>query len=137
VQLSQVILPEVNDRELGRGFVSMMREQIDAAILSDFDSFLPYASLIVGLAEHYRLPIMYPYRDYVERGGLMAYDPELGELAQRLAEDVDQILHGVRAREIPIYQPTKVDLTINLKAIRSLDAKVQQFLLARADEVIE
>ena len=63
---------------------------------------------------------MYPFRDYVELGGLMAYAPDLGELAQRLADDVHQILNGAKAGDIPMYQPTKFELVINLKTANAL-----------------
>jgi putative ABC transport system substrate-binding protein len=65
-----------------------------------------------------RLPIFYPYRDYVELGGLIAYAPDLGELAQRLADNVHQILNGATAGDIPIYQPTRFQLVVNLKAAK-------------------
>jgi putative ABC transport system substrate-binding protein len=67
----------------------------------------------------------------------MAYGPELGELAQRLANDVHQILNGAKPGDIPFYQPNKFQLIVNLKAVKALDLTLPQSLIAGADEVIE
>src|ERR1700687_2017098 len=100
-------------------------------------SFLALRALIVELAEKHRLPVIYPYRDYVDLGGLITYAPDLGELAQRLANDVHQILNGGKAGDIPFHQPSKFQLLIKLKAAKILDLNVPSSLLLRADEVIE
>ena len=89
------------------------------------------------MAAKYRLPVVYPYRDYVEEGGLMAYAPDLGELAERLANDVHQILNGVKPGDIPFYQPNTFQLIINLKAAKLLGRDLPSTLIARADEVVE
>jgi putative ABC transport system substrate-binding protein len=93
--------------------------------------------LIVELAEKSRLPGMYPWPDYVEAGGLMAFGPDLVELWRRIADDVHQILNGAKPGDIPIYQPTKFDFVINLKATKALDLTLPPALLGLADEVIE
>ena len=80
---------------------------------------------------------MYPYRNYVDAGGLMAYASDLPELARRVADDVHQILNGAKPGDIPIYQPTKFEFLINLKAAKALGLTVPPSILARADEVIE
>src|SRR6516165_9858524 len=67
-------------------------------------------------AKKSRLPAMYGYREFVEAGGLMAYEADLGELGRRMADDVHEILNGTRPADIPIYQSTRFDLAINLKA---------------------
>ena len=129
--------PEVNDAQIRRTFAEMAQQQLDAAIVDEGGSFLAHRALIVELAEKYRLPIIYPYRDYVDLGGLMTYAPDLGELAQRLANDVHQILNGAKPGDIPYYQPTKFQLFINLKTAKALGLIMPPTLLARADEVIE
>ena len=93
--------------------------------------------MIVELAEKSRLPAIYGYREYVEAGGLMAYGSDLGELMRRMADDVHQILNGTKPGDIPIYQSTKFELVINLKAAKALGLALPLSLLARADEVIE
>jgi len=135
--LTNNVLAEVNDAQLRRAFAEMAQQQFDAALVDEGGSFLALRALIVELAEKHRLPMIYPYRDYVDLGGLITYAPDLGELAQRLANDVHQILNGAKAGDIPFYQPSKFQLLINLKAARMLDLNVPSSLLLRADEVIE
>ena len=135
--LTNNVLAEVNDAQLRRAFAEMAQQQFDAALVDEGGSFLALRALIVELAEKHRLPMIYPYRDYVDLGGLITYAPDLGELAQRLANDVHQILNGAKAGDIPFYQPSKFQLLINLKAARTLDLNVPSSLLLRADEVIE
>ena len=131
------ILPEVDDARLRRIFAEMAQQKFDAVLVDEGGSFLALRALIVELAEKHRLPVIYPYRDYVDLGGLITYAPDLGEVAQRLANDVHQILNGAKAGDIPFYQPSKFQLLINLKAAKILDLNVPSSLLLRADEVIE
>ena len=93
--------------------------------------------LIAELAQKYRMPTMCPYRDYVDAGGLMAYTVDLAELLRRMADDVDQILKGAKPGDIPIYQPNKLELLINLKAAKALGLTLPPALLAHAAEIIE
>jgi putative ABC transport system substrate-binding protein len=93
--------------------------------------------LITELVEKSRLPAIYPWRDAVELGGLMAYESDVGELWRRMADDVHEILNGAKPGDIPIYQPTKFHLAINLKAAKTLGLTIPPALLALADEVIE
>jgi len=79
---------------------------------------------------------MCPYRDYVDAGGLMAYTVDLAELLRRMANDEHQILNGAKPGDIPIYQPTKFELLINLKTAKALGLTLPP-LLARAAEIIE
>jgi putative ABC transport system substrate-binding protein len=80
---------------------------------------------------------MYPYRDYVDLGGLVAYAPHVGELAKRMAADVQQILNGAKAGDIPFSQPAKWEMMINLKTAKALGLSIPQGVLIQADEVIE
>jgi putative tryptophan/tyrosine transport system substrate-binding protein len=135
IELASKQLAEVNDVQLRRTFAEIAEQQFDAAIVDEGGSFLAQRTLMAALGEQYRLPVLYPYRDYVEEGGVMAYAPDLGELAQRIANDVHQILNGTKVGDIPFYQPNKFQLIINAKAARALD--LPPTLVARADEVIE
>src|SRR5215470_18102328 len=92
---------------------------------------------IVELASQHRLPALYPYKTVVDSGGLMAYDSFTADLQARTATYVDRILKGEQPNQLPIEQPTKVELVINLKTAKALGLTIPPSLLARADEVIE
>jgi putative ABC transport system substrate-binding protein len=137
IMLSDEYLAPVNEEKLRIAFASMDSRKVSAAIVSGDGSFLANRDLIVELAAKYRIPTLYPYRDYVEVGGLISYGSELGELAQRLAFDVHQIFTGTKPGDIPIYQPTKFELVINLRTARTLGLVLPASILTQADEVIE
>jgi putative ABC transport system substrate-binding protein len=137
ITLTKELLLEVDDTHLRRTFAEMAQQRFDAFIIDEGGSFLAQRALIAELAAKYSLPVIYPYRDYVEAGGLMAYAPDLGELAQRIARDVHQILNGAKPGDIPFYQPSKFQLIINQKTVKALELSLPQSLIAGADEVIE
>jgi putative tryptophan/tyrosine transport system substrate-binding protein len=115
----------------------MEQQRPDAVLASGEGDLYAHRHLIAELAEKKRLPTMCPYRDYVEAGALMGYAVDLAELLRRMADDVHQILKGTKPGDIPIYQPTKFELLINLKTAKALALTLPPALLARADEVIE
>jgi len=92
---------------------------------------------VCGLAARFRLPSVYPVREYAAAGGLLAYGPPLRYNFERAAVLVDKILRGTKPADIPIERPTKFELVINLKTARALGLAIPQALLARADEMIE
>jgi putative ABC transport system substrate-binding protein len=93
--------------------------------------------LIAELAEKGRLPTIYPYRQFVEAGGLMSYGIDASDVGHRVADLADKILKGAKPGEIPIFQPTKFELSINLKTAKTLGIELPPLLVARADNVIE
>ena len=109
----------------------------NALVISGAGDFLGHRQLIVDLAGKSVLTAMYPYRDYVEAGGLIGYGPSFPDLWRRAAAYVDKILKGAKPADLPVEQPTKFELVINLKTASALGLTIPPAILARADEVIE
>jgi putative tryptophan/tyrosine transport system substrate-binding protein len=102
------------------------------------DTFLiTHREMIVAWAASYKVPAIYPIREFTAAGGLMSYGVELEDLSRRAAAYVDRILRGAKPADLPVQQPTKFELTINLKSAKALGLTVPDTLLALADEVIE
>ena len=108
-----------------------------ALLVVDDSVFTAQRTKIAELALKSRLPTMYGHRDMVEVGGLMTYGPDYGDLYRRSAEHVHKILKGAKPSELPVEQPTKFELVINLKTAKELAITIPSTLLSRADEVIE
>jgi putative ABC transport system substrate-binding protein len=123
--------------EFDSAFAAMARERAEALLVSRGSTFLTHRARIAELAAKGRLPTMYSYRENVEAGGLMAYAVNMTDFIGRAALYVDKILKGARPADLPVEQPTKFELIINLKAAKSLGLAIPQSLLLRADEVIQ
>ena len=96
-----------------------------------------HRDLIIRLAAQHRLPAVYPTRFYVAKGGLIAYAADPVDQFRRAADYIDRILKGEKPAELPVQEPTKYELVINLKTAKTLGLSIPPTLLARADEVIE
>ncbi|HYS87005.1 MAG TPA: ABC transporter substrate-binding protein [Bradyrhizobium sp.] len=126
-----------DEAEYQRVFRSMEQDRADALMVSDEAEHTPNRATIVELAAKGRIPTIYSYREFVEVGGLMAYSIDLADMYRRLANLIDKILRGANPADIPFYQPTKFELSINLKTAKALGLEMPAMLLGRADEVIE
>src|SRR4029077_8733534 len=122
-------LEEASSAAIERVFAEIAQQKADALIVNSNGIRLPSRQLIVELAEKHRLPALYPWREYMEAGGLMAYASDKRELWRRMADAVHQILNGTKPSDIPIYQPTKFEFVINLKAGKALDLELPASLL--------
>lgn len=122
--------------EIDAAFARMAGEQAEAVYLSTILSFLERRR-IADLSIKHRIPASASFREFVEAGGLMSYGSDLAERLERLATYVDRILRGARPAEMPIEQPTKLHLAINLKTAKTLGIAIPPSLRLRADEVID
>jgi putative tryptophan/tyrosine transport system substrate-binding protein len=128
-------LQDVNEIEMA--LRSATKARADALLVTAGEPFDPHPTRVAELAAKYRLPAMYHFRYYVERGGLVCYAPDLIEIWRASAVFVDKILKGAKPGDLPVEQPTKIDLVINLKTAKALRLTIPRSLLQRADQVIE
>lgn len=129
---------EAGSREgLEAAFSAMQKVRAEALLVLADAPFLQYRIKIADLASKSRLPTMYPRREHVEVGGLIAYGTDRRDLFRRLAVYVDKILKGAKPADLPVEQPTRFELVINVKAANALALPIPQSLLQRADDVIQ
>jgi putative tryptophan/tyrosine transport system substrate-binding protein len=133
IGISVRALPVYNASEFGTAFAEMERERVDAVIVQPSLLHKPAAEL----ASRHHLPALAPTRGFVEAGGLMSYSGRTADVYRDAAGYVDKILKGSKPADLPVQQPSKFELIINLKTARALGLTVPLPLLARADEVIE
>jgi putative ABC transport system substrate-binding protein len=124
-------------QDIERAFVTMTQEHADAFVVMPDAFLIAQGPQIAELASRHLLPSIAEYREYVQRGGLMSYGPSLANSYRRAAAYVDKILKGAKPGDIPIEQPTKFEMFINLKTAKALGLNIPDTLLAIADEVIE
>src|SRR5262249_45913974 len=130
-------VPARNPARLASAFAAMAGARTDALISLPSPMLFRAHQRIVSLAAKYGLPAMYNAREFVEAGGLMAYGANLDDLSRQAAVYVDKILKGAKPTDLPVEQPTKFELLVNLKTARELGLTISRDFLLLADEVIE
>jgi putative tryptophan/tyrosine transport system substrate-binding protein len=129
----QVASPE----DFPAAFAILRRERVDALLVSDASLNYHHRRLITDFASSHRLPTVYAFREAVETGGLMGLGVDILDVYRRAAGYVDKILRGASPADLPVEQPTKFELVINLKTAKALGLTIPPSLLAQADQVIE
>jgi ABC-type uncharacterized transport system substrate-binding protein len=136
IQLTQP--PEVRKAtDLEGAFAQAVKDRAGGVLVLPSASFASQIQHIVSLAARSGLPAIYEHRDFVEPGGLISYGPSHRDIFRRIAAFVDKVLRGAKPADLPVEQPTKLELVINLKTAKALGLTIPQSLLIRADEVIQ
>jgi ABC-type uncharacterized transport system substrate-binding protein len=133
LQRQEIVGPD----EIEYAFASLIKGRAQGLIVLPHAVTLAHRKQIVGLAEKNRLPAIYPDRQFMESGGLMSYGTNFSDLHRRAAVYVDKILKGAKPADLPVEQPTKFELVINLKAAKQIGLTIPPNVLARADKVIK
>ena len=135
VQLTPVSVRDA--AEINQRITAFARETNGAIVVFPSPVTIQHREAIIAAAAEHRLPAMYPYRFFTVDGGLMSYGALVLDIYGRAASYADRILRGAKVAELPVQQPTKYELVINIKTAKALGLEVPATLLATADEVIE
>jgi ABC-type uncharacterized transport system substrate-binding protein len=135
LQLQSVEVTRADD--FTRAFSALTTGRAEALTVTSFSVGFRNRSEIASLAQKNRLPSVFGLREYADAGGLMAYGPSFTDGWRRAATYIDKILKGAKPADLPVEQPTKFELVINLKTAKALGLTIPQSLLVRADEVIQ
>ncbi len=122
---------------LESAFQTAKQKQVNAIMTMSTSSFLAERKRIVGLAVKYRLPAIYPQKEFVDEGGLMSYGVDTADLYRRAAVYVDKILKGAKPADLPVQQATKFEFVINLNAAKQIGLTIPGRVLERANRVIK
>jgi ABC-type uncharacterized transport system, periplasmic component len=129
--------PVRSSEDIDAAFATVTRARVGAVIIQTDPLVLGQTAQIVRLASASGIPTVYSLREFVDAGGLVSYGPSLFDLWRRSATYVDKILKGANPGDLPMEQPTKFELVINLKTAKALGLTIPPSVLARADQVIE
>jgi putative ABC transport system substrate-binding protein len=131
------VLEAQDEKGIDRAFSALSAEKADALMVGSDPVFDVNRDKIVQLVARSSIPAIYQFRDYATAGGLMSYDPDLVDAHRQVGVYAGKILEGAKPSDLPILQPTKFQLVINLKTAKTLGLDVPSTMLATADEVIE
>jgi putative tryptophan/tyrosine transport system substrate-binding protein len=135
--LRTVQIPVRGPDEFDEAFAAMARAQVGALFVGDNPAYLIHRDRLLALAAKHRLPTLFGHREFVPAGGLMSYGPSLADQFRRAGGYVDKIRRGARPADLPVEQPTKFELAVNLKTARALGLTIPPSLLLNADQVID
>ena len=130
-------MPAGNDHDIDAAFERLSRQRAGALIVGADAFFTSRRDQITALAARYRIPAIYPWREYAQAGGLMSYGISLTESYRQMGVYVGRILRGVKPADLPVMRPTRIELIINLKTAQALGIEISAKVLALADAVIE
>jgi putative ABC transport system substrate-binding protein len=132
-----VIVSAGNVRELGTAFEALARDRVDALLITADPFFNSEREEVIGLASRHAIPAIFQWRDFAAAGGLASYGPRLTDAYHQAGLYTGRILKGEKPADLPVVQPTKFELVVNMKTAKTLGLEIPPTLLARADEVIE
>jgi putative ABC transport system substrate-binding protein len=133
----KLVVVEVQGTDYDRAFAAMAAERVDALFVLMSPILTRDRKQIIERAAKYRLPAIYEWREQVEVGGLMSYGSSIVDLSRRVAAYVDKMFKGAKPADLPVEQPTKFELVVNMKTAKALGLTIPPSVLARADEVIQ
>ena len=131
------ILRAGDEGEIDTAFATLARADVQSLLVAADPLFNSYRERIVALAARYSVPAIYESRGYAAAGGLMSYGPDLVDMYRQVGLYTGQILKGAKPADLPVIQPTTLQLVINMKTAKAIGREIPPMLLARADEVIE